>query len=117
MEWLPFRIFRLGNLKEQHARHVEQMRKMAAHGREVLENNPPPDTFAGRKTQEPFPKSKSKAPRLTPPLASSPCFLAQSACFPKFLVVRRIINLCSGAFRLRGARFDHRWQRHSGVGG
>ena len=54
MEWLSFRIFRLGDLKEQHARHVEQMRKVAAHGREVLEDNPPPDTFAGRKTQEPF---------------------------------------------------------------
>jgi len=30
---------------------------------------------------------------------------------------RLIINLCSGAFRLRGARFDHHWQRYSGAGG
>ena len=52
------RVFRLGNMKQQHAGHIEPLRKMAAHGREVLESNLRPDTFAGRKTREPFPRKE-----------------------------------------------------------
>jgi hypothetical protein len=35
--------------------HLELMRELIKKGREVLAR-PVPDTFAGRKTQEPFPK-------------------------------------------------------------
>jgi hypothetical protein len=37
-------------------KHLEQARQAVALGRAVLTSHPTPDTFAGRKTQEPFPK-------------------------------------------------------------
>jgi hypothetical protein len=51
-------IHRLPNtLKELIARHIEAMRVAIATSREILDK-PPPDNFAGRKTQEPFPKEE-----------------------------------------------------------
>lgn len=35
---------------------LERLRKFAREAREVLNRISPPDTFIGRKTQEPFPK-------------------------------------------------------------
>ena len=42
-------------LKDVAAEHLELMREAIARGREILKA-PLPDTFAGRKTQEPFPE-------------------------------------------------------------
>ncbi len=52
-----FRFFRLPNgLKERDDAHLKVARDSVQAAREVLKTNPPPDTFAGRKTQEAFPK-------------------------------------------------------------
>ncbi len=50
--WLPFRIFRTH--READVMHLEQMRNLIAESRALLRHNSP-DTFAGRRTQEPFP--------------------------------------------------------------
>lgn len=50
----PFRIFR-GN-RDLDARYLEQVRRVLAESCDLLQHNLPPDSFAGRKTQEPFPK-------------------------------------------------------------
>jgi hypothetical protein len=48
-------IHRLSNFfKDAQAKHLEFVREAIARSREVL-GVPRPDTFAGRKTQEPFP--------------------------------------------------------------
>lgn len=41
--------------------HVEQMRSVIKRSRELLANNPVPDTFVGRQTHEPFPQEDSKS--------------------------------------------------------
>jgi hypothetical protein len=52
-----FRIVRLSNvLKEQDAAHLEGVRNTIAKSRQLLNCIHPIDTFAGRKTQEPFPR-------------------------------------------------------------
>jgi hypothetical protein len=49
------RIFRIHT--DIDAGHLKEMRELIAQAREMLQRHPPPDTFAGRKTQEPFPLS------------------------------------------------------------
>ncbi len=49
----PFRIFRAH--QDFDLKQLEQMRGVINESRELLRKNPPPDAFAGRKTQEPFP--------------------------------------------------------------
>ena len=49
----PFRIFRGSSDFDE--KHLEQTRRMIAESCGLLQDNPIPDTFAGRKTQEPFP--------------------------------------------------------------
>jgi hypothetical protein len=52
----PFGIFRTpNNAKEQDAKHLERVREAIERARQALVDYPSPDTFAGRKTQEPFP--------------------------------------------------------------
>jgi hypothetical protein len=47
---------RLSNtMKDLVARQLELMREAIARSRELLKDTPRSDTFAGRKTQEPFP--------------------------------------------------------------
>jgi hypothetical protein len=56
----PFCVYRISNnLKDKESKHVEQMLDAVARAREVLKS-PPPDTFAGRKSQEPFPQEEEK---------------------------------------------------------
>jgi hypothetical protein len=51
-----FRIHRLSNeLRNLDAQHLQLTHEAVAKSRELLKNMPLPDTFAGRKTQEPFP--------------------------------------------------------------
>lgn len=52
----PFGIFRTSNnAKELDAKHLERIRIAIERARQALVDYPSPDTFAGRKTQEPFP--------------------------------------------------------------
>jgi hypothetical protein len=52
----PFRIFRRSNtIKDYDAQHLEAVRAAIAHSKEVIENSYAADSFAGRKSQEPFP--------------------------------------------------------------
>jgi hypothetical protein len=44
-------------LKDLIVKHIEAVRVTIAKSREILEK-PPPDSFVGRKTQEPFPKEE-----------------------------------------------------------
>jgi hypothetical protein len=53
----PFQIYRRSYDRILQDTHLERMRRAVEWGREFLNNNPMPDTFAGRKTQEPFPKA------------------------------------------------------------
>jgi hypothetical protein len=46
---------RIFHVTRTDADHAEQMREVVRESRELLKQ-PAPDTFAGRKTQEPFPK-------------------------------------------------------------
>jgi hypothetical protein len=50
-------VDRLPTLKDLIAKHIETVRVAIAESREILKK-PPPDSFAGRKTQEPFPKEE-----------------------------------------------------------
>jgi len=43
-------------IEKQDAEHLRHVREVIARSRELLKKNPAPDTFAGRKTQEPFPQ-------------------------------------------------------------
>jgi hypothetical protein len=53
----PVIIYRISNrLRDYEAMHLEAVRAAIAHGQEALKNSRAIDTFAGRKTQEPFPK-------------------------------------------------------------
>ncbi len=53
----PVRIIRPSNgQREQDDRHIKIMRDEMSAARRVLADNPKPDSFAGRKTQEPFPQ-------------------------------------------------------------
>ena len=51
-----FRIFHTH--RDSDLEQIEQTRDLIAHSLGVLRNNPAPDTFAGRKTQEPFPEEE-----------------------------------------------------------
>jgi hypothetical protein len=56
----PIRIFRPSNrISDYDTKHLEAVRASLATSLEVLKANPPADTFAGRKTQEPSPRSTS----------------------------------------------------------
>ena len=58
-------IHRLSNLfKDVEAEHLKWMREAIANGRELLKSTRP-DTFAGHKTQEPFPRDVLVVPRRT----------------------------------------------------
>ena len=46
--------FRFRGLMGFDMMHLEQMRNVIKQSRELRANTPVPDTFAGRKTQEPF---------------------------------------------------------------
>lgn len=53
----PFRIIRPPNVtKGVQEKLLEQAWTALAKARQALSDNPCPDTFAGRKTQEPFPR-------------------------------------------------------------
>jgi hypothetical protein len=55
MAYNPFPVHRLPNtLKDLEAKHLELMHEAIAKSRELLRNTPLPDTFAGRRTHEPF---------------------------------------------------------------
>ena len=52
----PFGIFRTSNNAEElDAKHLEKVRVAIERARQALVDYPSPDTFVGRKTQEPFP--------------------------------------------------------------
>jgi len=56
-----FRIFRLSNhSKEGDEARMKIARDSVQAAREVLKTNPSPDNFAGRKTQEAFPKENDE---------------------------------------------------------
>ena len=58
------RVYRPSNTsKELETQHLALMQEALARSREVLKS-PPPDTFAGRKTQEPFPGEKDEKKRI-----------------------------------------------------
>ena len=40
--------------------HLKLIYAAIAHGRQVLADNPVPDNFIGRKTQEPFPSEQAR---------------------------------------------------------
>jgi hypothetical protein len=46
---------------EEDEKQARLMRKVIADSLEILRKSPPPDTFLGRKTQEPFPKEKNES--------------------------------------------------------
>jgi hypothetical protein len=54
----PFHVFRISkSLKKQEAEHLRQVYDAIARGLEILKA-PLPDTFVGRKSQDPFPKEE-----------------------------------------------------------
>ena len=58
MAYNPFRIYRIPNtLKDKEAEHLRQTRDAVARCIDILKA-PSPNTFAGRKSQEPFPKEE-----------------------------------------------------------
>jgi hypothetical protein len=56
--WTPVRPFRISRIQDMDAKQVDQMREVIAQSRKLLSNNPVPDTFVGRRTQEPFPNEE-----------------------------------------------------------
>ncbi|VIO77015.1 hypothetical protein [Bradyrhizobium ivorense] len=62
------RIYRAHN---GDAEIVEEALRTSARSRQVLNDNPPPDNFIGRKTQEPFPQEEGghDAPYRPPPIS------------------------------------------------
>lgn len=54
---MPFRTFHPDT--ELDAMHLQVMRDAIKRSCDILAANPPPDSFAGRKTQEPFPKGEA----------------------------------------------------------
>ena len=58
MAYNPFRIYRIPNtLKDKEAEHLRQTRDAVARCIDILKA-PLPDTFVGRKSQDPFPKEE-----------------------------------------------------------
>ncbi len=56
-----FRIARRSNtIKNMEEQHFEQAWAAIKEARRTLADNPLPDTFAGRKTQEPFPREERR---------------------------------------------------------
>ena len=55
MQSNPFLIYRPSK-NDICAQHVVQGREAVARSRKIIDSNPMPNTFAGRKTHEPFPK-------------------------------------------------------------
>jgi hypothetical protein len=54
-------IHRISNrTRDYDAWHLEAVRAAIAHSKDLLKDNGAADTFAGRKTQEPFPKEELK---------------------------------------------------------
>lgn len=54
-----FRIVRPSNtIKNMEEKHFELAWAAINEARRTLDDNPVPDTFAGRKTQEPFPREE-----------------------------------------------------------
>lgn len=53
-------VGRIRRPTQSDADHVEEIRKLGEESLEALKRKPSPDTFLGRKTQEPFPKEKEK---------------------------------------------------------
>ena len=51
-----WRIFRPSKTEDEN--EMLQWRAIVKRGIEILKQNPVPDTFLGRKTQEPFPKDE-----------------------------------------------------------
>ena len=56
--WSPFQFFRINT--EADAENIETLRDIIARSLDVLKGSTP-DTFLGRKTQEPFPASDDAA--------------------------------------------------------
>lgn len=56
---LSFRLFRTN--RDSDAAQLQQMKDVVAQSRELLQKQPMPTTFAGRKTQEPFPCEEKTA--------------------------------------------------------
>ena len=54
------RIFRFNRDADAHQQRA--IRDVVQHSLQVLKNNPPPDTFLGRKTQEPFRQEAENEP-------------------------------------------------------
>jgi hypothetical protein len=56
----PFRVYRVSSkLRELASEHLRQMHEAIARSREIL-NSALPDTFVGRKSQEPFRKKEEE---------------------------------------------------------
>jgi hypothetical protein len=56
---LPVRVIRLSNsYRDREDKQLAWMRATIAEARQLLADHAPPDTFMGRKTQEPFPKEQ-----------------------------------------------------------
>lgn len=53
-------INRIYRAHDGDAQTIERAQQTSARSRRVLKDNPRPDTFIGRKTQEPFPQEESK---------------------------------------------------------
>jgi hypothetical protein len=53
---LPWRIYRPSKTEDE--REMRYWREIVKRGFEILRQSPVPDTFLGRKTQEPFPKDE-----------------------------------------------------------
>ena len=61
-----FRVIRFSKIiKGQEEKHVELVRAAIVEARRTLADNPCPDTFLGRKTQEPFPNEGEMRGRLS----------------------------------------------------
>jgi hypothetical protein len=54
-----FRLFRAN--RDFDVAQLRLMNDVIARSRELLQRHPVPDTFLGRKTQEPFPREEKKA--------------------------------------------------------
>jgi hypothetical protein len=57
---LPWRIYRPSKTEDEN--EMRLWREIVKRGNEILRQSPVPDTFLGRKTQEPFPKDEDSEP-------------------------------------------------------
>jgi hypothetical protein len=63
-----FRIYRPSNtIQDYDAKHLKAVRAAIANAKELLETSLPADSFAGRRTQEPFPQRERPVSRLDLP--------------------------------------------------